>query len=131
MTKQQTRSLCGVCDYDLWPCDMILRFVVMFICATFCFLNPTMHEQVSRSKGNADARLTVGENTRYRQLKRKGPLIVMVNGTINSLYSGKNTTYSRGSLSDDVQRLTTVTPPTFFAEYFPFVIFSIEIVSAL
>ena len=34
-------------------------------------------------------------------------------------------------LSDDMQRLTTVTPPTFFAELFPFEIFSIEIVSAL
>ena len=32
---------------------------------------------------------------------------------------------------DNVQRLTTFTPPTFFAELFPFVIFSIEIVSAL
>ena len=35
------------------------------------------------------------------------------------------------SRPDDVQRLTTVTPPTFFAELFPFVIFSIEVVSAL
>ena len=32
---------------------------------------------------------------------------------------------------DDVQRLTTVTPPTFLRHYFSFVIFSIEIVSAL
>ena len=30
-----------------------------------------------------------------------------------------------------VQRLTTVTPSTFLAELFPFVIFSIEIVSTL
>ena len=30
-----------------------------------------------------------------------------------------------------LQRLTTVTPPTFFAELFPFEIFGIEIVSAL
>ena len=36
-----------------------------------------------------------------------------------------------GTNINDVQRLTTVTPPTFFAELFPFEIFSIEIVSAL
>ena len=30
-----------------------------------------------------------------------------------------------------MQRLTTVAPPNFFAELFPFVIFNIEIVSAL
>ena len=32
---------------------------------------------------------------------------------------------------DDLQRSTTLTPPTFFVELFPFVIFRIEIVSAV
>ena len=35
------------------------------------------------------------------------------------------------SMTGDVQRLTTVTPSTFFAELLPLVIFSIEIMSAL
>ena len=34
-------------------------------------------------------------------------------------------------MTDDVQRLTTVAPPAFLAEFFPFVIFTIEIVSTL
>ena len=35
------------------------------------------------------------------------------------------------AMTDDVQRLTTVAAPEFFAELFSFVIFSIEVVSTL
>ena len=47
------------------------------------------------------------------------------------VYRGRKATMQQQQQPDDMQRLTTVAPPTFFAEFFPFVIFHIEIVSAL